>query len=223
MLEFSWLLILLIIALCGFTAFLFLPAILELKRPRNHGPRRILKSSVRRVDETAMGSLELKLPFLVKEYIPESLQRTLVILNGKKISKIDTDTIKIIGDVKFPSEIEIVENIVIEGRLTIEDKCRFHGSVQASEDVKIGCNVIVEKDIVSGKDVNIDRNTVINGSLNAKGSVYLGPNALVRLSLFSGGNVELGEGAKVAKNITSSGFIVSHEIPKTAGEKLRTK
>jgi len=214
MLETPWLLILLILALCGFTVFLFLPAILELKRPRNHGPRRIFKSSVKRVDETAMRSLELKLPFFVKEYIPENLQRTLLILNGKKISKIDTDTIKIIDNVRFPSGIEIVGNIVVEGRLTIEDKCRFYGSVQASEDVNVGCDVILEKDLVSGKDINVDRNTVINGSLNAEGSVHLGPNTLVRLSLFSGGNVELSEGAKVAKNITSTGFIVSRKTPK---------
>lgn len=211
MLETLWLLILLILAVGGFTIFLFLPAILELKRPRNHGPRRILKSSVKRTDETTMGSLGLKLPFFVKEYIPEGLQRTLVNLNEKKISKIGTDTIKIFGDVEFPSEIEMLENIVVEGRLTIGDDCRFHGSVQASEDMTIGCDVIVEKDLVSGKDIIIDRNTVINGSVNAKGSVHLGPNVSVRLSLFSGGNVELSEGAKVVKNIISGGFIVSHE------------
>ncbi len=207
MLETLWLIILLILALGGFTIFLFLPAILELKRPRNHGPRRILKGT----GETALGSPGLMLPFFVKEYIPEGLQRTLVNLNEKKISKIDTDTIKIFGDVEFPSEIEMLENIVVEGRLTIGDDCCFHGSVQASEDVKIGCNVIMEKDLVAGKDIIIDKNTVINGSVNAKGSVHLGPNALVRLSLFSGGNVELGEGAKVVKNIISGGFIVSHE------------
>lgn len=212
MLEISWLLILLILALCGFTVFLFLPSILELKQPRNHGPRRILKSSNEGGTYTKVDSAKLLgLPLFVKEYIPESLQRTLVSLDGKKISKIGTDIVEIVGDVEFPSEIEILENIVVEGRLMIGDNCRFYGSVQASEDVKIGCNVIVEKDLVSGKDVVIDRNTVINGSLNAKGSVHLGQNVLVGVSLFSGGSVELGQGAKVAKKIISNGFIVSHE------------
>jgi len=211
MLETSWLLILLILGLCGFTVFLFLPSILELKRPRDHGPRRILKSDGERGTQVKVDSVEpLGLPIFVKEYIPESLQQTIVNLNGKKIFKIGTDITKIVDNVDFPSGIEILESIVIEGRLTIGDKCRFHGSVEASEDVKIGCNSIVEKDLVSGKDVSIDRNSVINGALNAKGSVYLGPNVLVGLSLFSGGNVELSEGAKVAKDIISSGFIVSH-------------
>jgi hypothetical protein len=214
MLEIPWLLILLILALCGFTVFLFLPAILELKRPRDHGPRRILKSIVKGIDETTIDSLGLRLPFFVKEQIPESLQRALVSPNGKKISKVGTDTFEIVGDMEFPSGIEILENILVEGCLTIGDDCRFHGSVQASEDVKVGCNVIVEKDLVSGKDVSLDRDSVINGSLNAKGSVYLGPNALVGLSLFSGGNVELSEGAKVAKNIISRGIIISHETLK---------
>jgi len=209
MLEIPWVLILLILALFGFAVFLFLPSILELKRPRNRGPRRILESEREKGPQIKVDSAQL--PLLVKECIPESLQRTLMSLNGKKISKIGTDTIKIIGDVEFPSEIEILENVVVEGCLTIGDKCRFHSGVQASEDVKIGCDVIVEKDLVSGKDVIIDRNTVINGSLNAKGSVYLGSNVLVGVSLFSGGNVELGPGARVAKNIVSSGFIVSHE------------
>ena len=211
MVEIPWLLILLILALGGFTVFLFLPAILELKQPRNHGPRRILESE-REKNLQKVDSMELlEPPLLVKEYIPESLQRILTSLNGKKISKIGKDTIEIIGDVELPSGIEVLENIVIEGCLTIRDECRFHGSVQASEDVIIGCNVIVEKDLVSGKDVIIDRETVINGSLNAKGSVHLGPNALVGLSLTSGGNVELCEGSRVAKNIFSHGFVTSCE------------
>lgn len=212
MLEIPWLLILLILALCGFTVFLFLPSILELKRPRNHGPRSILKSSNEEGTQIKVDSAKLLgLPLLIKEYIPESLQRTLVSLDGKKISKIGADIVEIVGDMEFSSEIEILENIVVEGRLIIGDNSRFCGSVQASEDVKIGCNVIVEKDLVSGKDVVVDRNTVINGSLNAKGSVHLGPNVLVGVSLFSGGNVELGQGARVAKKIISNGFIVSHE------------
>lgn len=212
MLEIPWLLILLILALGGFIIFLFLPTILELKHPRNHGPRRILESGKESGTQIKVDSAETsELPMFVKEYIPEGLQRTLASLNGKKVSKIGTDTIGIVGDMEFPSEIEILENVVVEGRLTIGDNCRFHGSVQASQDVKIGCNVIVEKDLVSGKDIVIDRNTVIDGSLNAKGSVHLGPNVLVGVSLFSGGNVELGHGAKVAKKIISSGLIVSHE------------
>lgn len=211
MLEISWLPILLILAFFGLTLFLFLPSILELKRPRNHGPRRILENNeVKGVQKVDLMEL-LELPLIIKEHVPESLQQTMVSLDGKKISKIGADTVKIVGDVEIPSEIEILENIVVEGRLTIGDKCRFYGNVQASEDVKIGCDVVLEKNLVSGEDVSIDRNTVINGSLNAKGSVYLGQNAQVGLSLFSGGNVELSQGAKVAKNIVSSGFIVSHE------------
>lgn len=213
MLEIPWLLILLILALCGFTMFLFLPSILELKRPRNHGPRRILERGGEKSTQIKVDSSELLgLPTFAKEYIPESLQRILMSLSEKKISKIGRDTVEIVGDVEFPSEIEVLENVVVEGRLTTGDNCRFHGSVQASEDVKIGCNVVVEKDLVSGRDVVINRNTVINGSINAKGSVHLGPDVLVGLSLSSGGNVELDKGARVAKNIVSSGFILSHEL-----------
>jgi len=212
MLEIPWLLILLILALCGFTIFLFLPAILELKRPRNHGPQRILKNDGERGTQIKLDSAEpLELPIFAREYIPESLHQTMVSLSGKRISKIGTDTIKIIGGAKFPSEIEILENIVVEGCLTIGDECHFHGSVQASEDVKIGCNVIVEKDLLAGKDVIVGKNTVINRSINAKGSVYLGQNAFVGLSLTSGGNVELCEGARVVKNIFSREFVTSRE------------
>jgi len=212
MLEIPWLPILLTLALCGFIVLLFLPSILELKRPKNHGPRRILEGSEEGSAQIKVDSAELLgLPTFVKEYIPENLQRTLVGLNGKKISKIGTDTIKIIGDVEFPSEIEVLENIVVEGCLTIGDECHFHGSVQASEDVTIACNVIVEKDLVSGKDVSMDRNTVINGSVNARGSVHLGQNTFVGLSLTSGGNVEMCEGARVVKSIFSEGFVASCE------------
>ena len=214
MLEIPWLFVLLIMALCGFTVFLFLPSILELKHPRDHGPRQILGDQIKGIDETIPSSPRLEIPVFLKGYIPENLQQTIMNLDGTKISKIDADTTKIVGDMEFPSGIEIAENIVVEGHLTIGDESHFHGSVQASETVNVGCNVIVEKDLLSGKDITVDRNTVINGALNAKGSVHLGRNALVGLSLSSGRNVELGQGARVAKKIISGGFIVSHENPK---------
>ncbi|MFQ6080842.1 MAG: hypothetical protein ACE5OW_04135 [Candidatus Bathyarchaeia archaeon] len=45
-----WLLILLILALCGFVIILFLPALWELRKPRDPGPRRIDETTVEKDD-----------------------------------------------------------------------------------------------------------------------------------------------------------------------------
>ena len=45
-----WLLILSILALCGFVIVLFLPALWELRRPRDPGPRRIDEATIEKDD-----------------------------------------------------------------------------------------------------------------------------------------------------------------------------
>ena len=46
----SYLFILLILALCGFIFLLFLPSILELKRPKDSGPRKIAEITTEKDD-----------------------------------------------------------------------------------------------------------------------------------------------------------------------------
>lgn len=175
MLPIPWLPLLSVLALCGFALLLFLPAILELRRPRDDGPRRVAESTMD--------------------------------FDRKKVLKLGVDTIRIIGDVEFPSDVETRENIVVEGSLVIGDRCRFYGSVKASRGVEIGSKVVIEGSLVAGEGASIGKDTKIKGSVNAGGLVRLGKNASIGLSLTSGGDVELHKHAKVFKSIFAQGHI----------------
>lgn len=180
---------------------------MELKNPKDKGPRKIPETGVERVVERRRTDAHPKMRPVIKEYVPQGLRRTLTNLEGKRISKPNADTIQIGDDVRLSSDIEIKENLVVEGSLTIGDRCRFHRGVKVSKDVEIGSDVVVEENLIVGGIANIGRDTVINGSVDAKGSVCLGKNVYVGLSLISGGDVELHENARVAKNILCRGYI----------------
>jgi len=175
MLPIPWASILLVFALCGFALLFFLPAVVELKRPRDKGPRRVAESTME--------------------------------FNRKKVLDLGVDTIRIMGDVEFPSDVEAKENIVVEGSLVIGDRCHFYGSVKTSGDAEIRSKVVIERNLIAGGDVKLGKDTKIKGAVDARGSVHLGRNALVGLSLTSGGDVEMHKGAKVFKNIFSQGSI----------------
>jgi len=175
MLPIPWSPILLAFALCGFALLFFLPAVLELRRPRDKGPRKVAESTME--------------------------------FNRKKVLKLGVDTIRIMGDMEFPSDVEAKENIVVEGSLMIGDRCHFCGSVKTSGDVEIRSKVVIEGNLIVGGGVKLGKDTRIKGSVDAKGTVHLGENSLVGLSLTSGGDVEMHRGAKVFKNIFSQGHI----------------
>jgi len=151
MLEIPWLLVLLIMALCGFTVFLFLPSILELKRPRNHGPRRILKDQIKGIDATVIGAPRLEIPFFAKGYIPENLQQTIMSLDGKKISKIDADTTKI--------DISVGKNTVI------------NGSLNAKGSVQLGPNALVRLSLFSGRNVELSQGAKVTKNIISGGFI----------------------------------------------------
>jgi len=175
MVPIPWSSILLVLALCAFALFFFLPAVLELKRPRDKGPRKVA--------ENTMG------------------------FNRKKVLKLGVDTIRIMGDVEFPSDVEAKENIVVEGSLVIGDQCHFYGNVKASGDVEIRSKVVIEGSLIAGGAVKLGKDSKIKGSVDAKGPVHLEENSFIGLSLTSGGDVEMHTGAKVFNNILSQGHI----------------
>lgn len=175
MLPIPWSPILLILALCGLALLFFLPAVLELKRPRDKGPRKVAESTMK--------------------------------FTRKKILKLGVDTIRIKGDVEFPSDVEAKENIVVEGSLLIGDRCHFYGSVKALGDIEIRDKVVIEGSLIAGGSLRLGKDTKIKGSVDTKGAVHLGENSLIGLSLTSGGDVEMHKGAKVFKNIFSQGHI----------------
>lgn len=203
-----WLTPMLIFALCVFIIVLFLPALLELRKTKNAGPRKIAGITMERIPRHARESAKPpKLSQVVKEHVPESLIHALNNLEGKEIHKPRADTIRVIREVELPSDIEIRENLVVDGSLRIGNRCRFHRSIKASKDVQIGSDVIIEGNLIAGGSVKLGNGSVVNGLVDSGGSVLLSRSVSVRLSLTSGGDVELYENVRVGKGIISHGYV----------------
>jgi predicted acyltransferase (DUF342 family) len=209
----SWVAQLLIFAFCVFIAVFFLPALLELKKPKDAGPRKIPEIATERIPRRTPESAEAsKLSQVVKEYVPESLIHALNNLEGKEILKTRVDTIRLVGEIKLPSDIEMRENLVVDGSLKIGNGCHFRRSVKVSKDVQIGNDVVIQENLIAGGSVKLGNGSVVNGLVDSGGSVLLGRNVAIGLSLTSGGDVELYENVRVGKGITSRGYVLVRKV-----------
>lgn len=182
-----------------------MPTITEIKKPRDKGPRKIVESRIRKQDEHS--SRQAKSSTLPRQNLPKNLQHILIELEGREISLIGVDMVRIMGDVKFPSDIEIQRNIVVEGSLIVGERCLFGGSIKASKSITVGNEVIVKGDLVTDENAYVGADVMIRGSVHSQGSARLGKNTFVYGSVVAGGNVELHQNARVARNILSSGEI----------------
>lgn len=198
------LLLLLILTLLGLIFLLLAPTILEMRRPKDKGPRKIGEGAIRKLYNT----YDHQQAKFSKQNLPKSLLHILRELEGKKISAIGVDAVKITGDVKFPLDSEVPKSIVIEGSLIMGERCLFGGSVKASKSITVGNEVIVKGDLVTDENAYIWADVMIKGSVHARGFVRLGKNTFVGGSVVAGGNVELHQNARVAENILSGGEIL---------------
>jgi len=199
--------ILLLVACSGFVVLVFSPLIIELKKPKDKGPRKIprmpLEKRLRRSgkmsasinsDETEPTDHSRNLENVLKEA-------------GAKYNPIGKDIVRIFGDFVFPPRSEVPDNVVIEGALKIGDQCVFHRSVKAKGNVFVENRVVIKGSLVSTGDVTLLDEVVIGGSVHSEGSVTLGENVFVSLSVVAVGNVELYENSEVKNNILTRGAI----------------
>jgi len=198
---------LLLIVVLGFAGLFFSPLIIELKKPKDKGPRKIprmpLEERLRRNGKT---------PASISPHETERSDHSRNLqdaLNkaGVNATSIGGDTIRIFGDFVFPPRSEVTDNVVIEGAVKIGDRCVFHRSVKAKGDVFVGNCVIIKGNLVSEEDVTILDEVVIGGCVHSEGSVKIGENVFVALSVVAIGNVELYENSEVKNNILTRGVI----------------
>jgi bifunctional N-acetylglucosamine-1-phosphate-uridyltransferase/glucosamine-1-phosphate-acetyltransferase GlmU-like protein len=203
-----WVAPLLIFAFCVFIVVLFLPALLELRKPKDAGPRKIPEITMEKIPRHAPDSAKSpKLSRVIKEHVPENLIHALNNLEGKEILNPRVDTICLAGEIKLPSDIVMRENLVVDGSLKIGNGCRFRRSVKVSKDVQIGSDVVIQENLIAGGSVKLGNGSVVNGLVDSGGSVLLGRNVSIGLSLTSGGDVELYENVRVGRGITSRGYV----------------
>ena len=206
MLDPFLLMVILLVTALAFVVLVWSPLIIELKKPKDKGPRRILKMPFERRIRSSP-----KKPVTVGYNITgtsnvKSLQD---ILNeaGLKTTRIGSDTTRIFSDVAFAPRFEVSDNIVVEGALIIGDSCVIHRSVKAKGNLHVGNGVVVKGNLVSEGNVTILDDVVIGGSVHSEGSVRIGENVFIALSVFAVGDVELYENSEVKKNILTRGVI----------------
>jgi len=172
-----FLMVVLLLVSFGFVLILFFPSLLEIKKPKDRGPRKIVEESLNKLSDLV------------------------------DVQTSDGNIVKISGDICFLSGFEVEENVVVEGSLAVGDRCHFHKSVKAKGDVQIGNDVVIDGNLVADGDVSVWDGTVIGGAIDARGDVKLSERVSVRLSVVSGGNVELFESSEVKNNILALGVI----------------
>ena len=204
----------LLIAALGFAVLVFLPVIIELRKPKDKGPRRILKTPL----ERRIRSIG-KMPACVRSDVTEcsshggNLQDVLD-KAGVKAIRIGRDTLRIFGDISFLPHYEVSDNIVVEGSLGVGDDCVFHRSVKAKGNVFIGNRVVIKGSLLSEEDMVMLDEVVIGGSVHSEGSVTIGENVYVSLSVVAVGDVTLFENSEVKNNILTRGVIKVLRHPK---------
>lgn len=196
---------LLLVTASGFAIFTFLPSVLEILKPKDRGPRRILKKPLH---EAIRHASRLRSKSESNPIDDGTISKDLEVAlkgAGAKIQRIGRDSVRVLGDIKLNANLEIFENIVVQGSLEVGERCIFHGSIKAYGNMSIGSSVIVEGNLLSKRNIDIKDDAVIAGSVHADGWVRIGEKVYVGLSVNAEGNVELFENSEV-KNIFTRGL-----------------
>jgi len=205
---------LLLTAALGFAVMVLSPLIIELRKPKDKGPRRIPKTpSERRLRSIGKKPARINLNETECSGRSRNLQDALNEA-GVKVTRIGRDTLRIFGDFAFLPRFEVSDNVVVDGALKIGDSCVFHRSVKAKGNVFIGNRVVIKGNLLSEGDVTMLDEVVIGGSVHSEGSVTIGENVFVASSVVAVGNVELYENSEVKNNILTRGAIKVLRHPK---------
>lgn len=208
------LMLLLLTAVSGFIAFLFLPSLIEILKPKDKGPRRMLRTPLKKIMRHG--------PYLTSPLKSDSNDKANALRDfeeflkksGVKTSRISKDTLRIFKELAVPPDFEIWKNIVVEGALTAGDRCVFHGSIKAKGNVSVGNSVVVMGNLIATGNVDINDEVVVGGLVHSEGSVKLGEKVFIGLSVVANGDVELFENTEVKKNILTHGVIKVLKYPK---------
>lgn len=196
--------LLLVAAASGFAAFSFLPSMLEVLRPRDRGPRKILKKPLHeRIRRSpVLGSVpNLKGDVELSKDLKAALKDA-----GLRSQCIGKGTVRVLGSIKFKSHAEIFETLIVNGNMFVGDHCTFHGSVKSYGDMSVGSFDVVKGNLLSDRDIEIGDDAVVAGSVHAGGSVRIGERVYVGRTVVAGGTVELFENSEV-RNVLTRGSV----------------
>jgi cytoskeletal protein CcmA (bactofilin family) len=175
----------------------FIPAILEILKRKDKGPKKIPEQT----------TYEEK-PNLEKLNVSR-LERARVTARVKKPGEI----MRVMGDVSIPAGTEIDNHLVVQGNLKIGMKSHVYGSVKAFGDVEIGESSIVEGHVLSEGTVIIRRDCIVKGVVDSLKDIILEENAIVE-AISTERTVKVGPNAKINRRILSGTSIsTSPQLP----------
>jgi len=168
------LLLILLLVFVGFVFILFVPSFLEVRKPKDKGPRRVRDSTlerlgvkVQRLSDNGLrlrGDLKLPSGFEFEENVIVEGSATI----GARCHF--GKGLKIQGDVTVGNGVVIDENLIVDGDVNVLDEALIGESISAGGKVKLGEKVHVGGSLVAGGDVELFENCeVVNGILCGKG------------------------------------------------------
>ena len=198
----------------GFIVVVFLPSMIETKRPKDKGPRKVLRSLHRKT--------EVRRPSQIVVPRPDSrsagqnlkdLQQVLCEA-GVSCRRIGVNIVRILEGVEFAPNSEIMETIVVEGSMKAETRCVFHGSVKAKGNAVIGDGVVIEGNLIALGDVDLGDNVVVGGSVHSEGRAKLGRKTHIGVAVVAAGDVEIHEDSEISKQILAGTTVKVLRHPK---------
>jgi len=213
-LDSNALFVMIIISAFGFIVMVFLPSIIELKKPRDKGPRRIRKSSLQESVARTPKLVPVQRAGSCTSKLESGDLQEILMASGVKSRRVNKNTVRILEGVEFEPGVEITDNIVVNGALKAGARCVFHGSVKAAEKAVIGDCVVIRGNLISLGDIHLGDDVVVAGSVHSEGSAKLGEKVFVGLTLVAGGDVEVYESSEVSGSILTRGTIKVLRCPR---------
>lgn len=158
----------LLLLLWAFFLMPFIPAIIEMRRRKDPGPRQMAESTI------------WKRP--LKVFRPEESFRRAALKRGSAVGEEHHTSprrrFRTFSDTRIPDNEVINGDILCHGRAKVGSHCTITGTIKASKRVTIDQESRVKGDLVCDGDVNLARGTRIEGVIVAGGNVLLGEGAI---------------------------------------------
>jgi len=161
----------LLFVLAGFIFVLFVPSLLEIRKPRDKGPRKVKDATLERLGVKVrmlnedfvrlLGDLSLPDGFEFEENVV--VEGCLRVGDRCHFGK----SVKVLGDVTVGCGVVIDENLVVKGKINVLDEAVIGGSVDAGGGVRLGEKVFVGGAVASGGDIELFENCEVVGGVMA--------------------------------------------------------
>ena len=167
------LLLTLLLVFVGFVFVLFVPSFLEVRKPKDKGPRRVRDSTLDRLGVKVQRLSDNGLRLRGDLKLPSGLEfEENVIVEGSATISARCHFgkgLKIQGDVTVGNGVVIDENLIVDGDVNVLDEAIIGGSISAAGKVKLGEKVYVGGSVVSDGNVELFENSeVVGGILSGK-------------------------------------------------------